>query len=191
MLRDLILANRSYRSYDMRQPIPHAVMLAAVEAARFCPSSVNLQPLCYRLVEGETACAALLPLTGWARNLPDLKLPPEGHAPTGYIVICQDMEISSNPTRFNRDVGIVAQSMLLTAVEAGYGGCMIGNFRPEAVAEALSLGERYLPQLIVALGKPDEVITLVDLEPGGSSAYYRDAENRHFVPKRRQKDLLI
>lgn len=191
MLQELILANRSYRSYDMRQPIPHAVMLAAVEAARFCPSSVNLQPLCYRLVEGETACAALLPLTGWARNLPDLKLPPEGHAPTGYIVICQDMEISSNPTRFNRDVGIVAQSMLLTAVEAGYGGCMIGNFHPEAVAEALSLEERYLPQLIVALGKPDEVITLVDLEPGGSSAYYRDAENRHFVPKRRQKDLLI
>lgn len=192
MLQDLILANRSYRSYDMSQPIPHEVLIAAVEAARFSASSVNLQPLCYRLIEGEKACAKLLPLTGWARNLPDHKLPPEGHAPTGYIVICQDLDIASNPTRFSRDVGIAAQSMLLAAVEAGFGGCMIGNFRAEAVAEALGLDiARYLPQLIVALGKPDETIYLVDLAPGGKSAYYRDEENRHFVPKRRLEDLII
>lgn len=192
MLQDLILANRSYRSYDMATPIPHEVLIAAVEAARFSASSINLQPLCYRLVEGEAACADLLPLTGWARNLPDLHLPPEGHAPTGYIVICQDLTIAENPTRFNRDVGIVAQSMLLAAVEAGFGGCMIGNFRADAVAERLGLDlAHYLPQLIVALGKPDEVIHLVDLAPGEKSAYYRDAENRHFVPKRRLEDLLI
>lgn len=192
MLQDLILANRSYRSYDMSQPIPHEVLIAAIEAARFSASSVNLQPLCYRLVEGAEACAGLLPLTGWARNLPDHHLPPEGHAPTAYIVICQDLTIAANPTRFNRDVGIVAQSMLLAAVEAGFGGCMIGNFNAEKVADHLGLDiARHLPQLIVALGKPDETIHLVDLAPGENTAYYRDEENRHFVPKRRLEDLII
>jgi len=191
MLQDLVLANRSYRSYDMTCPVPHEVLLTAVEAARVCPSSVNLQPLCFRLVEGADACAELLPLTGWARNLPQLKLPPEGHAPTAYIVICQDLRIAENPTRFNRDVGIVAQTMMLSVVEQGYGGCMIGNFRPDSVAAALSLEAHHLPQLILALGKPDEKITLVDLAPGKNSAYYRDAEGNHFVPKRRVKDLII
>ena len=193
MIQDLILANRSYRSFDMSRPVPHEVLIAAVEAARFSASSINLQPLCYRLVEGEAACAKLLPLTGWARNLPELQLPPPGHAPTAYIVICQNLCIAKNPTRFNRDVGIVAQSMLLAVVEAGFGGCMIGNFRPEAVAEALALDPaHYLPQLIVALGKPDETIYLVDLAPGDNSTYYyRDEENRHFVPKRCLEDLLI
>lgn len=192
MLQDLILANRSYRSYDMTQPIPHEVLLAALEAARFSPSSVNLQPLRFRLIEGEEACAAFLPLTGWARNLPNIQLPPAGHAPTAYIVICQDLTVAPNPTRFNRDVGIVAQSMLLAAVEAGYGGCMIGNFRAEAVAEALSLDiARHLPQLVVAFGKPDEEIHLVDLPADGKTNYYRDEENRHFVPKRRLQDLII
>lgn len=192
MLQDLILANRSYRSFDMSAPVPHSVLTAMVEAARFSPSSINLQPLCFYLVEGAEACAKLLPLTGWARNLPNLTLPPEGHAPTAYIVICQDLTIAENPTRFNRDVGIVAQSMMLAAVEAGYGGCMIGNFRPDAVAQALSLDTaRHLPQLILALGKPDEKIYLTDLKPGQPSAYYRDEENRHFVPKRRLEDSII
>ena len=192
MLNELVLANRSYRSFDMSVPVPHDLLIAAVENARLAPSSVNLQPLCYRLVEGEEACAALLPYTGWARNLPDHKLPPEGHAPTAYIVICQDLTIASNPTRFNRDVGIVAQTMMLTLVEAGFGGCMIGNFRPEAVAEHLGLDmERHLPQLILALGKPDEEIYLTELKPGEPSAYYRDEENRHFVPKRLTVDLII
>ena len=192
MLQDLILANRSYRSFDMSAPVPHSVLTDMVEAARFSPSSINLQPLRFYLVEGTEACAGFLPLTGWARNLPDLKLPPEGHTPTAYIVICQDLTVAENPTRFNRDVGIVAQSMMLAAVEAGYGGCMIGNFRPDAVAAALSLDTaHYLPQLILALGKPDEEIYLTDLEPGQPSAYYRDEENRHFVPKRRLEDLII
>lgn len=192
MLQDLITANRSYRSFDMSAPVPHDVLIAAVEAARLSASSINLQPLCFRLIEGKEACANLLALTGWARNLPDLKLPPEGHAPTAYIVICQDLTIAPNPTRFNRDVGIVAQSMMLTAIEAGFGGCMIGNFCPDAVADLLSLDiARYLPQLILALGKPDEIIYLTDLLPGEKSAYYRDEQNRHFVPKRRLEDLII
>ena len=82
--------------------------------------------------------------------------------------------------------------MMLTAVEAGFGGCMIGNFFPDAVADLLSLDiARYLPQLILALGKPDEIIYLTDLLPGEKSAYYRDEQNRHFVPKRRLEDLII
>lgn len=191
MLYDLLLANRSYRSFDPAHPVPHDLLVSAVAAARICPSSANVQPLVFRAVEGAEDCARMLPLTAWAGKLPGRCIPPEGHAPTAYLIICQDTAVSDHPTRFDRDVGIAAQTILLTAAEAGYGGCMIGSFRADDVLRMFLPGDRYLPKLVIALGRPDEKVTLVDLAPDGDSSYYRDAEGRHFVPKRRLEDLMI
>ena len=80
--------------------------------------------------------------------------------------------------------------MLLTAVEMGLGGCMIGNFHAGSVQEVLHLPETIRPLLIVAFGKPDEEIILTDAA-GGKTAYYRDAQDRHYVPKRALEDLII
>ena len=49
MLIDLIKQNRSYRGYDHNRQISREELLTMVEAARLCPSSVNLQPLRYFL----------------------------------------------------------------------------------------------------------------------------------------------
>ena len=77
----------------------------------------------------------ILPLTMWAKALKEMSLPHPGMGPSAFIIICQDMNISPNTTRFQRDVGIAAQTILLGAVEKGLGGCMIGSFRkPELKA---------------------------------------------------------
>ena len=49
MLIDLIKANRSYRGYDHSRTVTKDELLKMVEAARLCPSSVNVQPLKYFL----------------------------------------------------------------------------------------------------------------------------------------------
>ena len=49
MLIDLIKANRSYRGYDHNRTVTKDELLHLVEAARLCPSSVNMQPLKYFL----------------------------------------------------------------------------------------------------------------------------------------------
>ena len=67
---------------------------------------------------------------------------------------------------------------------------MIGNFTAEAVRQVLSLPENLHPLLIVAFGKPDENIVLVDVQ-NGETNYYRDAEDTHYVPKRSLADELI
>lgn len=126
----------------------------------------------------------------WAKGLPDLTLPHPGKEPTVFIVICQDTSIDANLSRFQRDVGIVAQTMLLTAVEMGLGGCMIGNFNAESVHDALGLKEEIRPLLIVAIGKPDEEVILTDVVDG-KTGYYRDEQDRHYVPKRKLEDLVI
>lgn len=117
MLIDLVRKNRSYRGYDHSRKVTEEELLSFVEAARLCPSSVNVQPLKYFLACEEPTVSIIQSETKWAKGLPDLTLPHPGKEPTAFIIICQDTNINSNLSRFQRDVGIVAQTMLLAAVE--------------------------------------------------------------------------
>ena len=150
-----------------------------------------LQPLKYRLVCSEAEVAKLNGITRWGKMLKDIELPHKGKFPTAYIVICVDTDIAKVPENANTDIGIAAQTILLAAVEQGLGGCMIGNYEKAQAAESLELPDRYVPQLIVAIGKPDETVVLTDTGEDGSVKYYRDANDVHYVPKRRLEDILL
>lgn len=191
MFRDLVLENRSYRSFDENFPVSHEMLLDWVDNARLTPSAVNAQPLKYRLVEGKDAVEKLLPLTAWAGLLKDVHLPPDGHHPSVFVVICHDTTVRENPNSSATDVGIAAMTLLLSATEAGYGGCMIGAFDRNRVGEVLRIPEKYVPVLLVALGKPDELVFLCEPKDPANVAYYRDDHNLHFVPKRKLDDILI
>ena len=190
MLIDLIKQNRSYRGYDHSRTVTREELLTMVEAARLCPSSVNVQPLKYVRAYTPDTVAAVQAETKWAKGLPELTLPHPGKEPTAFVVICQDTTIHDSLTRFQRDVGIVAQTMLLTAVEMGLGGCMIGNFNAGTLHAALGLREEIRPLLVVAIGKPDEEVILTDVENGATN-YYRDDQDRHYVPKRSLAEIVL
>ena len=124
-----------------------------------------------------------------AAALVNVKLPPEGHAPTAYIVICCDTTVEPNTTRVLRDIGISAQTIMLAATEVGLGGCMIGSFSPDRVSTALNIPEKYRPMLVLALGKPDEKVELIEAVDGNVT-YYRK-NGIHYVPKRTLEDIII
>ena len=191
MIKDLVQKNRSYRGYDESRKVTREELVHLVECARLAPSSVNMQPLRYYLIHTQEELDLLQPLTNWARALPELTLPHPGHCPTGFVVICQDTNLNPSIPRFQKDIGIVAQTMLLAAVEMGLGGCMIGNYDAGKVKAALNLAENLAPVLIVAIGKPDETIVLTDVGPNGETTYYRDENDVHYVPKRSLDDLII
>ena len=191
MILELAKKSRSYRGYDESRRITKDELLHFVNCARFAPSSVNGQPFKYFLAYEKEVVDRIQPLTGWARALPQMKLPHPGHCPTGFIVICQDTEWGPDLKRYLKDVGIVAQTMLLAAAEKDLGGIMIGNFSPEKVSETLSLPENLVPMLIVAFGKPDEKIVVKEIENGESIKYYRDENDVHYVPKRKLEDIVF
>jgi nitroreductase len=189
MLEELVLKNRSYRSYDESRKISREELLYFVNLARLTPSTRNQQPLSYRLVCTGEECGKVLPLTGWA-SLLNVKLPPEGHAPTAYIIICCDTTCATpNFEKFWRDVGIAAQTITLAAAEKGLGGCMIGSFSPEKISSALNIPDKFRPMLVIALGKPDETIRLTEAKDGKVN-YYREG-GVHYVPKRPLDDIII
>ena len=189
MIKDLMPKERSYRSFDESVKIDRETLVSFVDNARLIPSSVNLQPLKYKICDTKESCDLVLPLTKWAALLSEYQLPPKDHAPTAYIVICVDKNVSDKSI-FDKDVGIAAQTIMLSAVEEGFGGCMIGNFNPQKLAEALCLPDGIVPSLILGLGKPDEEIITEEINDN-KSEYYRDENGIHHVPKRTLEEILL
>lgn len=191
MLKDLVKKSRSYRGYNEERRVTEEELMDLVDCARLCPSSVNGQPFRYYLAWKKEEVDRIQKLTKWARALPDLTLPHPGMCPTAFIIICQDTRLGESLNRYQKDVGIVAQTMLLSATEKGLGGCMIGNFGANSVREELNLPEYLAPMLIVAIGEPKEKVILVEIEEGESTNYYRDENDVHYVPKRKLKDIIL
>ena len=191
MIPELVKKSRSFRGYNPARKLTEEELLALVDCARLCPSTMNVQPLKYRLVREAEEVARIQKLVKMAAALPELHLPRPGAEPAAYIIVCQDTTLGASPTAFLKDVGIVSQTILLAAAEQGLGGCMIGNFRPEAVQAELGLPETLIPQLVLALGEPAETVVLTEAEPGQSISYYRDAQDIHYVPKRRLQDVVL
>ena len=191
MFKELLTANRSYRGYDETYQLTKEELLEFIDCTRLAPSSANIQPFKYYLAWEKEKVNQIQSFTKWAGALPELNLPYEGKRPTGFIVICQDLTMGKPLAKFQKDVGIVAHTILLAATEKGLGGCMIGNFGAAPLKEALNLEDNLMPVLVVALGKPAEEIVLTDLEEDGSIKYYRNEEDVHFVPKRKLDDLIL
>lgn len=191
MLKDLLKQNRSYRGYDQTIRPTRKQLEDMVDCTRYAPFSQNFQAFKYALACTPESCSRLQPCTGWARDLPEMTLPHPGRCPTAFIVLCYDSQIGPGVQRFWKDVGICAHTILLRATEMGLGGCMIGNFDPEKVREAMELTQQYQPLLVIALGKPDETVMITELQPGQSHHYYRDEHDVHYVPKRPLKDILL
>lgn len=190
-ISELVLKNRSYRSFNHSRVVSKEELLSLVECARVCPSAANRLPLRYRLCYTPDDMAHVLAHTKWAAALPDRHFPPEGHEPTAAIVICHDRTVVSAESASATDVGIAAQTMLLAVAEIGLGGCMIANFNRSGVQSSLAIAEHLTPVLVIAIGEPDEKIVLEPVGAEGATAYYRDADDVHHVPKRALEDIVI
>ena len=191
MLKDLVKANRSYRGYDEGRCVTKEELLEMADCARLAASSVNRQPLQYYLAWEKDEVDKIQALTKWAKGLPELTLPHPHMCPTAFIVICQNTKRGESLARFQRDVGIAAQTILLAATEQGLGGCFIGNIRKEKLAAVLNLPEGYKVDLCIALGYPKEEVVLEDIAGDGDIHYYRDDNQVQHVPKKKLDDILI
>ncbi len=189
MLKELVLKNRSYRRFDPNREIKKEELAALIDLARNTPSTVNSQALKFMPVCDGERNAKVFETLAWAGLLKDWAGPAPDERPTGYIIILCDLSIG-NDKRF--DDGIAAQTIMLGAVEAGLGGCILGAVNRPLLAENLGIDtEKYSIDLVLALGKPAENVCLTQVGEDGSTAYYRDENGTHFVPKRKLEDIII
>lgn len=178
--------NRSYRRFYQDVEISREQMESMVNAARLSPSSRNIQPIKFFISTNNQLNSKIYPNLGWAGYLKDWDGPIEGERPGGYIVLLHDKSISQG---YSCDHGIFAQSILLKAVELGFGGCMIATFKKVELTSILNLPEHLEIILVIALGKPKEIV-VIDNAIDGEIKYWRDEEGVHHVPKRGLRELI-
>jgi len=188
MLKDLVLKNRTYRRFNQSNAIAKETLLELLDLARNTASGRNLQTLKYFISFDKETNAKIFPTLAWAGYLKDWDGPVEGERPSAYIVIVEDTLVGKNLVH---DQGIVAQTILLGAVEKGFGGCMIYSVRRKDLAEILNLPNHYEVVLVLALGEPVEKVIIEPMPANGDVKYWRDENHVHHVPKRSLKDIVI
>ena len=191
MLKQLVEQNRTCRGFDESRKITKEELLELVDLTRYVASAANLQPLKFAILWEQEKVEAFLPLTKWGGALPQLGLPRQGEHPTAFLVICHDTTVSPDSGMSMIELGAMAQTMLLGAVERGLAGCMILSFKADGVKEQLGLAEHLVPKLVIGLGKSKETAKIVPVGADGSMKYYRDENDVHYVPKRDLKDIVI
>ncbi len=187
-MEELVKKNRSYRRFHEEEEVSHGLLKGLVELARLSASSANLQPLRYILSNDAEKNGLIFPHLRWAGYLKDWPGPSEGERPPAYIIVLGDLTVAKN---FGCDHGIAAQSILLGAVEAGLGGCVISSIDRPGLAKALNIPQDYEILLAIALGRPKESVRLEEVGTDGDIKYWRSSDGVHHVPKRRLDDIIL
>ncbi len=188
MIKDLVFENRSRRRFQEDVSIEMDTLKELVDLARCSASGANRQPLKYILSSDPEKNKKIFPNLFWAAALKDWPGPAEGERPSAYVVILLDKELSESA---GVDQGIAAQSILLGAVEQGFGGCMMAAINRDGLREVLQIPDRFDILLTIALGKPDEEVVMETVGPDGDTNYWHDENGVHHVPKRPLDEIII
>lgn len=188
MVKDIIKSARSFRRFS-RERVSMEILEDIIETARFSQSTANIQAIRYILVNDEKICNDIFKDTKWAGYLewnPELK-----ESPTAYIVILRDKEININDKNFYINMGIASQNITLALKDYNLSSCMIGAFNKENLINLLYIDkEKYELELLIAIGKANEEVKVVDIDITEDIKYYRK-DNIHFVPKIKKEKLII
>ena len=188
MFKDLIKRSRSYRRFHQSEYVSIETLRELVDLARLSPIEANFQELKYILLNNPEKNEAVFSCLAWAGFLKDWAGPKEGERPAAYIVILKDTTVMK---RTGIGHGIAAQSILLGATEKGLGGCMLQSVDKDKLREQLNINDTFEILLVIALGKPLEEVIIDEIDNGESTKYWRDEDNRHHVPKRKLKDIIV
>ncbi len=188
MIEDLIKKNRSCRRFFQKEQISMDTLRRLVNLARLSASAANLQPLKYILSNDPHKNEMIFSCLAWAGYLKDWPGPAEGERPSAYVIVVGDTDIAKT---LATDLGIAAQSILLGAREQDLAGCMIGSIKEALLRELFQIPDRYEILLVIALGKPKEMVVLEETAPGDSIKYWRDEHGIHHVPKRPLDEIIL
>jgi len=188
MIKDLIYRNRSYRRFYQDKQISMETLEELADLARHSACGANLQSLKYILSCAANTNELIFKRLGWAAYLKEWNGPKTGERPAAYIVLLGDTKIHNN---FFCDHGIACQSMLLGAVEKGFGGCILASVNRKGLQKDLAIAEHLEILLVLALGYPKEAVQLEYIETGGDIKYWRDDQGVHHVPKRPLDEIIV
>lgn len=179
---DVIRERRSVRSYDPNHRISKEEMTELLGEAILAPSSSNLQPWRFLVIDDQALKEKLLPIANNQQqvveasaviavlgDLESYKLADTiytrayeaGYMPeatknafvertvAGYGSLPKDVATKIVST----DGGLISMQLMLAAKARGYDTVPMGGYDAAKFVEAFGIGERYVPIMLIAIGK--------------------------------------
>lgn len=141
------------------EAMPQEVLLTLLEAARWAPSAVNVQP--WRFAWGlrgdagfEAIASALVPFNGWAKQASALVA-----VASKTTREASDGSEAPNPSHAF-DAGSAWMSLALQAHLSGWAAHGMGGFDAAVAAKALGLPEDHVIHAVVAIGRTGDPASL-------------------------------
>lgn len=166
---EIITGRRSIRAYDPAVKISKEEMTEILAEATLAPSSVNMQPWRFLVIESDEAKATLAPLArfnqsqvetsaamiavfGDLNNFDNAEEIYNTAVDRGYMPLeVKEQQMAALTAHFSTidptvnketvliDGGLVAMQLMLTARAHGYDTCPIGGYEKDKIAEAFGL----------------------------------------------------
>lgn len=187
IFESLVYKCRSIRRFDESFHFTIEDMRRFISITRYVGSAGNMQIVRYMLSCEEHHNNTIFNCLRWATYLKDWDGPVIGERPSGYIVVLIPAE-SHRHASF--DAALAVQTILLSAVERGLGGCILGSIDRKRLRERVHISDVYRIEVIVALGKPVENIE-VEETISNNIRYWRDTAGTHHVPKLPVEKLIL
>ncbi|MFJ8234107.1 nitroreductase family protein [Ureibacillus sp. NPDC094379] len=179
---DVIQERRSVRSYDPTVKISREEMSEILKLATLAPSSSNLQPWRFLVIDSPELKEKLLPIANNQQQvveasaviavLGDVKSYEKAEKIYGQAVEAGFMPeetaksfiertvgmYSSLPSEVARQIvytdgGLVSMQLMLVARSKGYDTVPMGGYNKAKFVEAFGISEQYVPVMLIAIGK--------------------------------------
>ncbi len=180
------IKRRTIRRFKQK-PIPFEILKKIVDAGRLAPSSANLQPVEYIVVDSTGLVEEVFKTLRWAGYISPAGDPPPGKKPVAYIIVLTNKE--KNTGNCERDAAAAIENMILVAFEEGIGSCWIGSIDFDKLNSILELPGHVRIDSVIALGYSDESPEIEEMQD--SVKYWKDDTGGLHVPKRKLEDGLF
>jgi nitroreductase len=182
---EIVVSRRTIRQFGS-EPVPREMLERLVDAGRLAPSAANSQPLEFIVVDEKCVCGEVYPCLKWAAYITPEGNPKPGNEPVAYIVTLVNTKVREK--MFEYDVGAAMENMIIAALGEGVGSCWLLSIDRDMLRAILRVPDAYRVDCVLALGYPAEEPAVEDFED--SQKYWKDAEGRLHVPKRKLASVL-
>ncbi|MCS7464909.1 nitroreductase family protein [Paenibacillus doosanensis] len=185
LFTDVVRERRSVRHYDPSVRLTHEQIKELLQEAALAPSSSNVQPWRFLVIETEELKAKLLPIAFNQSQVTEAAAviavlgDTEGYkkadevygeaARRGFMPEDRAQSFAERTISMygalpkeilhkiiHTDGGIVSQQLMLVARAHGYDTVPMGGYDAAKLKEAFGISDRYIPIMLIALGKAAE-----------------------------------
>jgi len=182
--RTAIRQRRTIRRF-LPNPVASEILTDLVDLARLHATGANSQPLRYAIVSRKPLTDRTFSHLKWAMFLPGFEIR-EDQRPAAYIVLLRDETVSKS---CGYDVGAASTNIMIAAESYGLASCALASFSREKLTADLNLPGHLHPELVIALGYPDQKSEVVPC--CGSKKYYEAEDGTLQVPKHSLEEVLF